>query len=66
MGVGATPWGLPLGASQAEVLVHVHRYQRALEVLPLLSTARLLSYYSLLWLAGVVAIGLKIVEGGQP
>ena len=39
------------------------RYRETTLARPLLSTGRLLSYYSLLWLAVVLSVALKVVTG---
>jgi len=57
---------LPSGVSAAELLFEVRRYRSTLLSEPLLSTGRLLSFYSLLWLAAVVSIALKVVGGLSP
>jgi len=44
-------------------LTQVRDYQATLLSEPLLSTGRLLSYYSLVWLAAVLSIALKVVTG---
>ena len=54
---------LPVGHSIAELLTAVQRYRETMWSGPLLSTGRLLSSYSLLWLAGVLSIALKVVSG---
>ena len=54
---------LPVGRSTAELLTEVQRYRETMWSGPLLSTGRLLSFYSLLWLAGVLSIALKVVTG---
>ena len=48
------PIRLPAGPSTAEVLTAMERYRETMLSSPLLSTGRLLSYYSLLWLAVVL------------
>ena len=55
------PLRLPTGSSTAELLNHVRRYQATMLSGPLLSTGQLLSYYSLIWLAVVLAVALKVV-----
>ena len=57
------PMRLPVGCSTAELLTEVQRYRETMRSGPLLSTGRLLSFYSLLWLAAVLSIGLKVVTG---
>ena len=57
------PMRLPLGRSTAEVLTAVQRYRETMRSGPLLSTGRLLSFYSLLWLAAVLSVALKVVTG---
>ncbi len=57
------PIRLPAGLSTAELLTQVRDYQATLLSEPLLSTGRLLSYYSLVWLAAVLSIALKVVTG---
>ena len=57
------PMRLPLGRSTAEVLTAVQRYRETMRSGPLLSTGRLLSFYSLLWLAAVLSTALKVVTG---
>ena len=41
----------------------MERYRETMLSSPLLSTGRLLSYYSLLWLAVVLSVALKVVTG---
>ena len=55
------PLRLPLGASEAEVLEAMTRYQAAVRSGPLMSTGQLLGHYSNLWLSAVLAIALKVV-----
>ena len=55
------PIRLPAGPSTAEMLAVVHGYSETMHSEPLLSTGRLLSYYSLLWLAAVLSAALKVV-----
>ena len=55
------PIRLPAGPSTAELLSTVQRYRETMQSAPLLSTGRLLSYYSLLWLAAVLSVALKVV-----
>ncbi len=55
------PMRLPVGRSTAELLTEVQRYRETMRSGPLLSTGRLLSFYSLLWLAAVLSIALKVV-----
>ena len=55
------PIRLPAGPSTAELLAVVQGYRETMQSEPLLSTGRLLSYYSLLWLAGVLSAALKVV-----
>ena len=55
------PLRLPLGASEAEVLEAMTRYQATVRSGPLMSTGQLLGHYSNLWLAAVLAIALKVV-----
>ena len=57
------PLRLPTGPSIAEVLTAVRHYRQAMLSAPLLSTSRLLSYYSLIWLAAVLSVALKVVTG---
>ena len=57
------PIRLPTGPSTVDVLTAVSRYRDAMLSGPLLSTGRLLSYYSLLWLAAVLSVALKVVGG---
>ena len=57
------PMRLPVGRSTAELLTDVHRYRETMRAGPLLSTGRLLSFYSLFWLAAVLSIALKVVTG---
>ena len=57
------PIRLPAGPSTAEVLTQMQRYRDTMLSGPLLSTGRLLSYYSLLWLAAMLSIALKVVTG---
>ncbi len=54
---------LPVGRSTAELLTEVQRYRETMRSGPLLSTGRLLSVYSLLWLAAVLSVALKVVTG---
>ncbi len=56
------PLRLPVGRSTAELLTEVQRYRETMRSGPLLSTGRLLSFYSLLWLAAVLSIALKVVS----
>lgn len=56
------PMRLPAG-SAAELLSATYRYRDAMQAGPLLSTGRLLSYYSLLWLAAVLSLALQAVAG---
>jgi hypothetical protein len=56
------PLSLPAGASLLEVRQAVERYRDAASEGPLLSTARLMSYYSILWLCTTLAISLKVVS----
>ena len=51
---------LSSGASTAEFLVAINRYRDTLLAAPLPSTVRLLSVYSLIWLATVLSIALKV------
>ena len=55
------PIRVPAGPSIAEVLTTVERYRDTMLSSPLLSTGRLLSYYSLNWLAVVLSVALKVV-----
>ena len=55
------PLRLPVGASEAEIMDQVGRYQMTARSGPLMSTGRLLEYYSLLWLSAVLAVALKVV-----
>ena len=55
------PIRLPVGASEAEVLEAMTRYQAAVRSGPLMSTGQLLGHYSNLWLSAVLAIALKVV-----
>ena len=57
------PLRLPSGPSTSDVLTAVYRYRDAMLSGPLLSTGRLLSYYSLLWLAAVLSAALTVVGG---
>ena len=57
------PVRLPSGSSAAELLTAAQRYRETMQSGALLSTGRLLSYYSLLWLAAVLSIALKAVAG---
>mgnify|MGYP001156504041 CR=1 FL=1 len=54
------PLRLSTGSS-TDVLTAVYRYRDAMLSGPLLSTGRLLSYYSLLWLAAVLSVALTVV-----
>ncbi len=51
---------LPAGASTAEFLVALNHYRDTLLSGPLPSTVRLLSVYSLIWLAAVLSMALKV------
>ena len=55
------PLRLPVGASQAEVMEQMTRYQVTVRSGALMSTGQLLGYYSNLWLAAVLASALKVV-----
>ena len=55
------PLRLPVGASEAETLEAMTRYQVAVRSGPLMSTGQLLGHYSQLWLSAVLAIALKVV-----
>ena len=57
------PLRLPVGSSTVELLTEEQRYRATMLSEPLLSTGRLLSYYSLLWLATVLSIALAVVDG---
>ena len=57
------PIRLPVGPSSAELLAAAHGYRETMWSAPLLSTGRLLSYYSLLWFAAVLSAALKVVAG---
>ena len=57
------PIRLPAGPSTVDVLTAVQRHRDTMLSGSLLSTGRLLSYYSLLWLAAVLSIALKVVTG---
>jgi len=57
------PMRLPSGLSTIELLTEVHRYRETMRSGPLQSTGRLLSSYSMLWLAAVTSIALKVVTG---
>ena len=57
------PIRLPVGLSTAELLSWMRHYQATMLSGPLLSTGRLLSYYSLVWLAAVLSVALKVVTG---
>jgi hypothetical protein len=56
------PLVLPSGASLADLQEVVNRYRHAAFDTPLMSTARLLSYYSVLWLSVMLAISWKVVS----
>jgi hypothetical protein len=56
-------FSLPAGASTAELIIQVQRYRASMVAGPLLSTGRLLSYYSMFWLAAVLGIALMVVGG---
>ena len=55
------PLRLPVGASQAEVMEQMTRYQVTARSGALMSTGQLLGHYSGLWLAAMLAIALKVV-----
>ena len=55
------PLRLPVGASEAEVLEAMTRYQVTVRSGPLMSTGQLLGHFSQLWLSAVLAIALKVV-----
>ena len=55
------PLRLPVGASNADVLEQMTRYQTSVLSGPLMSTGRMLEHYSQLWLAAMLAIALKVV-----
>ena len=52
----------PAGASTVVVLVEIREYQSTLLSEPLLSTGRLLSWYSLAWLIIVLALMLRTID----
>jgi hypothetical protein len=56
------PLRVPAGSSTMELLIQVQHYHTTMLSGPLLSTGRLLSYYSLFWLAAVLSIALKVVD----
>ena len=55
------PIRLPSGRSTVEFLTEVQRYRETMRSGPLLSTGRLLFSYSMLWLATVTSIAIKVV-----
>lgn len=55
------PLRLPVGASQAEVMEQMTRYQVTVRSGALMSTGQLLGHYSQLWLSAVLAVALKVV-----
>ena len=55
------PLRLAVGASEADVMEQMTSYQLTVRSGPLMSTGRLLEYYSLLWLSAVLAMALKVV-----
>ena len=55
------PIQLPAGPATTELMAVVQRYLETVQSERLLSTGRLLSYYSLLWLAVVLSSALKVV-----
>ena len=57
------PIRVPSGRSAVELLTEVQRYRETMRSEPLLSTGRLLSSCSMLWLAAVISIALKVVAG---
>ena len=57
------PVRLPVGPATAALPVVVQRYRDTILSGPLLSTGRLLSYYSLLWQAAVLSVAFKVVAG---
>jgi hypothetical protein len=57
-----TPIEVPAGASTVVVLVEIREYQSTVLSEPLLSTGRLLSWYSLAWLIIVLALMLRTID----
>ena len=55
------PIRLPTGASQAEIMEQMTRYQTTIQSGPLMSTGQLLGHYSNIWLSAVLAVALKVV-----
>lgn len=56
------PLTLPVGASLQDMQEAVNRYRDAAFDAPLLSTARLMSYYSVIWLSAMLAVSWKVVS----
>lgn len=54
------PLTLPVGASLQDVQEAVNRYRDAAFDAPLLSTARLISYYSVVWLCAMLAVSFRV------
>ncbi len=54
------PAAFPAPASTAELVLTISHYRDALLSEPLPSTGRLLSLYSLIWLASILTIALKV------
>ena len=57
------PMRLPSARSTTELLTEVQRYRETMWSGPLLSTGRLVSSYSMLWLVAVISTALKVVAG---
>ena len=55
------PLRLASGLSDTEIMQQVARYSASIHSGPLMSTGKLLHYFSQLWLSAVLAIALKVV-----
>ena len=55
------PLRLASGLSDTEIMQQVARYSASIHSGPLMSTGKLLQYFSQLWLSAVLAIALKVV-----
>ena len=57
---------LPAHASMSDVPAALELHRAAADATPLISTKRILSYYSTMWLVALLCICLKVVSGFSP
>ncbi len=57
---------LPAHASASDVPAALELHRAAADATPVISTKRILSYYSTMWLVALLSICLKVVSGFSP